>query len=254
MRAEVAGFIDRINVEEGEAVRRGAVIATLRNPDLERKREDLRSQLALLEQRIRVKQAIGETADIIETTRRRAQLEQTLHESEALLARLRVTSPADGIVLSRNISERIGVMLKPGDEFCELAGEGPRRIRVTVDDWDLQDVQVGSRAALRVNSSRGQELEGRVVSVAQASNLFHHFSTASSETAHAVETDTLSMTPVAFRPPGSSSPTRSLSTRAQAEAVNEAASPFDVPLTRFEAVIAIDARGARGARERERRT
>lgn len=236
VRAETSGFIDRIEVKEGDEVKRGALLATMRNIDLEQKRDDLFSRLALIDREIRVQQAQAKTAEAIEGKRRRDQIEVELRESEALLERLQLTSPVDGIVLTPKLGDRVGAALRTGEEFCELGRKGPQSIRVAVDDWDLEDVQAGARASLRIDSSTSitgvREIEGRVASVAPASNLFHHFSPASNTSGGMFISASL-------KPSHVSATSRSLSTRAQVEAVSEATSPFDVPLTRFEAVISI---------------
>jgi putative peptide zinc metalloprotease protein len=166
VRAATEGFIGKVLVREGEVVRRGAKLAVMRDPDLEQQCDSLRSEIALLDCRILLNRAQGATAESLAEERRRAQLSDELAETEARLRRLTITAPADGVVVTPKVEDRVGVLLKAGAEFCELAKAGAVRARVTVDDWYLKDVEVGATASLLFAAMPGCELKGRVTELA----------------------------------------------------------------------------------------
>ncbi|HKA21480.1 MAG TPA: efflux RND transporter periplasmic adaptor subunit [Blastocatellia bacterium] len=232
VRAGTDGFIGSVGVKEGDTVTRGALLAVMHDPDLEQKRNAIQAELSLLERQIVQKQAQGATAESLKDQRRREQIGRQLAETEARLDQLRITAPDNGVVVTRNVSDKIGQMLKQGEEFCELADVARIQARVIVDDWDLEDVRIGSRAALRLNSSPNLRVPGRVVTLSPASELHQRLSPLADFDKTAQQNITPTKTKVAGK---------KLSAREQAEAQSAAAtSPFEAPLTRFEAVIEID--------------
>src|SRR2546426_10062972 len=70
------------------------------------------------------------------------------------------------------------MMLEKGAELCQIARVGSLRARVVVDDWDLNEVEVGAPALLRLNAGSTTDLTGRVISLAPASRLHQRLSPA----------------------------------------------------------------------------
>ncbi len=228
VRAVAPGFISGIVVREGESVRRGALLAVLRDPDLEQKRESLRAQTAVLDRRVLIERAQGDTAEALAIERRRAQLGNEIAEVDAHLQQLNLMAPIDGVVVTPKLEDRLGAMLKPGAEFCELAGSGVPKVRLTIDDWDLQDVEAGAPAALRFNALSGRKIDGRVTSIAPASEIHKRLTQAAAG----------EQNPVMINAGGPAVPTRKLSVREQEEAAaSKANTPFEAPLTRYEVLI-----------------
>ena len=238
VRAESGGFISSIAVGEGAKVRRGQLLAVLRDPDVVQKRDALKSRIAVIERRIMSEQAQNATAESIENQRRRDHLRTELAEVESTLESLNLTSPVDGVIVTSKLDDRLGAMLKPGDRFCEIATNGSPRVIVAVDDWDLLDVSPGSAASLRLNSSPDKEITGHVASLAPASELHQRLSPAFNK-----DNSTGGLTgTVKAAEARSPAARKKLSARQQAElAAMEATSPFDAPITRFDAMIEVDA-------------
>ena len=232
VRVGTDGFIGSVAVKEGDTVKRGALLAVMQDPDLEQKRNSIEAELSLLERQIVQKQAQGATAESLKDQRHREQIGRELADTEARLDELRITAPEAGVIVTRNVSDKVGQMLKQGEEFCELADVGRTRARVVVDDWDLEDVRIGSRAALRLNGAPDLRISGRVVTLSPASELHQRLSPVAEFDKTAQQSLTLTKGKFAGK---------KLSAREQAEAQSAAAtSPFEAPLTRFEAVIEID--------------
>jgi putative peptide zinc metalloprotease protein len=232
VRVGTDGFVGSVTVKEGDIVNRGALLAVMHDPDLEQKHDSIQAELSLLDRQIVQKQAQAATAESLKDQRRREQIARELAETEARLEELRITAPEAGVIVTRNVSDKIGLMLKQGEEFCELADVAKIRARVIVDDWDLEDVRIGSRAALRLNSSPDLSISGRVVTLSPASELHQRLSPVAEFDKTAQQNITLTKGKFGGK---------KLSAREQAEAQSAAAtSPFEAPLTRFEAVIEID--------------
>jgi putative peptide zinc metalloprotease protein len=244
VRAQTEGFIGSVLAREGDFVRRGALLAVMRDIDLEQKRDSLRSQISLLDRNMLVQRAQGDTAQAIQGEQQRAQLSQALAETESQLSSLNLTAPADGIITTPRVEDKAGTMLPKGAELCQIAKSGALRARVVVDDWDLKDVQVGSPAVLRLNAVATSDLKGRVISLAPASQLQQRLSPiAAREAQNEDENRALKLGSFdGFGPGASGSPAKGKkSAREQAEsAADEATSPFEAPLVRFDALIGLD--------------
>ena len=242
VRAETEGFVGSVLTREGDFVRRGDLLAVLRDIDLEQKRDSLRSQIALLGRNALTQNAQGDTAHAIQSGQQRAQLSQALAETESELSNLSITAPADGIIVTPRVEDKAGMMLGKGAELCQIARVGSLRARVVVDDWDLNDVQVGAPAVLRLNAGTSTNLTGRVISLAPASRLHQRLSSVAQVKN---EDDSAALKLAGFDGiaprPSAAQARKKRSAREQAEAAaDEATSPFEAPLVRFDALIALD--------------
>src|ERR1700730_17198744 len=175
VRAETEGFVGSVLVREGDFVRRGALLAVMRDIDLEQTRDSLRSQIGVLDRNALTQRALGDTAHALETEQQRAQLGQALAKTESELLSLSITAPTAGIIMTPGVEDKTGMMLEKGAELCQIARGGSLRARVVVDDWDLKEVEVGAPAVLRLNAM-SNALTGHVISLAPASKLHQRLS------------------------------------------------------------------------------
>jgi putative peptide zinc metalloprotease protein len=244
VRAATEGFLARILVKEGDTVPGGALLAVMHDRNLEEKRDSLQSQIAILDRSILAQSTQGAVAESLVAERRRALLSQQLADTETQLGRLNITAPDGGVVVTPKVEEKVGVMLKQGDQFCEIAKSGAIQARIRVDDWDLEDVAVGAPVTLWLNTAQVRTLSGNITRLAPASELHQRLSPSFRQDA---SNDSRAKTysgeaTVAKENAGTSTPKRKRSARKQAEAaVDEATSPFEAPLTRFDALIQIAA-------------
>lgn len=235
--AATEGFLTNILVKEGDTVTRGALLAVMRHRDLEERRNSLRTEIALMGRNILVQRAQGAVAESLVAEHRRTQQNQQLADIDAQLARLNITAPDDGVVVTPKVEQMVGVMLKQGDQFCEIARSGSVQARIRIDDWDLEDVAVGAPATLWLNAVHGRTLNGHITKLAPASELHQRQAMAAS----GVKTYSGEAT-VVKASSGKTTPERKRSAREEAEAAaDDATSPFQAPLTRFDALIQIAA-------------
>ena len=242
IRAATEGFIANIFVKEGETVHRGTRLAIMQDRDLEEQRNSLQSQIAVLDRSILAQSTQGAVAEALVAGHRRTQLSQQLANAEAQLDRLNIAASDDGVIITPKVEQKVGVMLKQGDQFCEIAKSGSVQARIRVDDWDLEDVAVGAPAKLWLNAAEGRTLNGHVTSLAPASELHQRLSP-SAEQDIASNHDTMTYSgEVTTVKVGAGKPTtkKKRSAREEAEALaDEATSPFEAPLTRFDAMIEV---------------
>ena len=133
-------------------------------------------------------------------------------------------------------------MLRQVDEFCEIAGTGAPQARVRVDDWDLRDVEIGARTSLWLNAAPDQEISGHVRTLAAASELHQRLSPTRDEKSERGAGEASGVPMDKTNTGRAARASRKQSTREQEEAAaDEATSPFDAPLTRFDVLIDVDA-------------
>src|SRR5439155_10876525 len=106
----------------------------------------------------------------------RAQLNQALAQTESELSSLSITAPTDGMIITPRVEDKAGMMLEKGAELCQIAKVGSLRARIVVDDWDLNEVEVGAQAVLRLNAETSTELTGHVISLAASCRLHERLS------------------------------------------------------------------------------
>ena len=244
VRALAEGFIGSVLVREGDMVRRGDLLAVMRDLDLEHKRNALKSQISVADRNMWTLRAKGDTAKAIESQQQSLRLSEELRQTESQLESLSISSPIDGVVITPKVEDRIGAMLRKGAELCRIAGSGPQRARLAVDDWDLQDVEVGSVALLRLESGSGTDFKGKVISLAPASQLHQRLSHVATEEKRN-DSDSPSARLARFDNVGQSGAKPAANGRTTAGAQTELSvaavqSPFEASLTRFDVLIALE--------------
>jgi len=94
------------------------------------------------------------------------QAEAALEVAEARLARLRIVSPVDAIVLSRQAEP--GSMAQPGSVLLSLAAQGGLRIDAGIDEKHLGVLQLGMPARAVADAFPGQPFDAKLIYIAPA--------------------------------------------------------------------------------------
>ena len=135
--AETSGKIERVMVEEGQYVRQGEVLAKLED-------EDLRTQIAVTLQDISKWQSEANRYQASGDDAQRRVSEISLLGSQAKLDRLHflqsrteLRAPIDGVVLTKNLANRVGESMEVGKPFCEMAGRDLYEVEIDLRDQDL---------------------------------------------------------------------------------------------------------------------
>jgi HlyD family secretion protein len=166
-----AGRVAAINVEAGDHVKRGQVLARLnvsvlqpQVANLEAALEQARAEAELADAEYHRAQAVGASGALsAEETQRRRSAAVTaaarvkvaaaqLAESQARLARADVRAPADGIILTRNVE--VGQTATPGGEaLFRLSEGGEIELRGQVAEQDLPLLKVGQLVNVRLTGT-----------------------------------------------------------------------------------------------------
>jgi multidrug efflux pump subunit AcrA (membrane-fusion protein) len=135
--AETTGRIERVLVSEGQYVEQGALLAKLED-------EDLRTQIAVDLQDISKWQAEANRFQTAGDDAQRKVSEINLLGAQAKLDRLHflqgrteLHAPMSGIVLTKNLADRVGETLEIGKSFCEIAAADAYEVQIDLRQQDL---------------------------------------------------------------------------------------------------------------------
>ncbi len=162
----VDGVVAAVHRREGDRVKAGDVIATLKSEPFEAALAQARSALTIAESDVaRARQNADASAVSDGESRQREAVAQIALANDRL-ARTRLTSPASGVILTPRIEERVGQFLPRGAELCVVADEQSVTAEVAVPESDAALVKAGQRTALKFNPYPGRLFRGSVDRVA----------------------------------------------------------------------------------------
>jgi len=163
--SEFEGVIKNVYVREGDALKKGAVIASL---------EDWEYRSALASAQAKYQTAITQmnralaNNDGSEAGIQRAQADYWTSELARAQERLNKTtrrSPIDGIVATPQIENLVGHKLKAGDSFVEIVDNSQSLVDVAIDGADAGLLRSGEKASLKFESFPERTFHGQVVLV-----------------------------------------------------------------------------------------
>jgi putative peptide zinc metalloprotease protein len=162
LRAPTDAWIDRLFVESGQYVEQGAVLAELRNDDLELDAARLKVQIQRTELEIRRLDQERRHAEAQSYTERLRGLEKQLKELESQQKLLYVRALAPGRVVSPRVGDLIGTYAKKGQELLSIGDERRKEVLIaaTQDDLDKLSSRVGQ--PVRIAAAGGESIVGRL--------------------------------------------------------------------------------------------
>lgn len=182
---ELPGVVVRLTVDEKDRVRKGQVIAELRADDLRAELSEARARIEESEADIRfaevdlgraerlLAEQVGtqETADRARRNRdaaaaRRETAQASARRLEAVLAKMRIVSPIDGVVILRSVQP--GEHVEAGEPLLTVADLDRTRVEAEVDEFDAGRVALGSSVQVTAEGYTGQPWPARVEEIPDA--------------------------------------------------------------------------------------
>ena len=176
---DLSGMVVRLTVDEKDRVRKGQVIAELRADDLRAELSEARARIEESEADIRfaevdlgrAERLLAEQVGTQEATdrarrnrdaaaARRETAQASARRLEAVLAKMRIVSPIDGVVVLRSVQP--GEHVEPGDPLVTVADLDRTRIEAEVDEFDAGRVALGSAVQVTAEGYSGQSWPARV--------------------------------------------------------------------------------------------
>jgi multidrug resistance efflux pump len=144
------GYLQEAFVKAGDIVTQGDVLCRLDDRDLLLEQAKWQTELAKLQREQREALATHERSKVRQLQAQRQQLRAELDRVEMKLARSRIKAPLQGVIVSGDLSQSLGVPLQRGDELFKIAPLESYRVLLQVDEQDIGDVQIGQPGILRL--------------------------------------------------------------------------------------------------------
>lgn len=177
--ADAVGRLLRVNVEEGDLVSKGQILAEIDASDLVASREEARAHLdeAIAERRLAQLNADRKVklfaegvlpafdrdaaARDVEITQARIDTARaSIKRLDATIAKTRLVSPISGTVTSRIVNA--GQMVDRGDPAFVVANLNRLRIEGEAHEADADRVAIGAEVEIRADGFPGRSFRGRV--------------------------------------------------------------------------------------------
>jgi membrane fusion protein, multidrug efflux system len=171
IRPEIAGRIDRIAFDEGQQVRKGALLATLESGELRALVSSSRAQASLDKQRLergddmRRKGFISQQAlDELKSAHTRSVAKQ--REDEARLAKTEIRAPFPGVAGLRQVSE--GAYVAAGTDIARLEKIDQLKLDFRVPETFLAQLKSGLAVNVAVDAFPQASFSGKIYALEPA--------------------------------------------------------------------------------------
>jgi RND family efflux transporter MFP subunit len=150
------GYIKEAPIRAGDIVRNGEMLCLLDDRDLKLERLKWSTQKEQLLKQYREAMAKHDRAEVQITKAKIDQAEAQISLLDEQLARTKVITPFDGIVMSGDLTQSLGAPVERGQVLFEVAPLDAYRVIVQVDERDIGEIVVGQRGELALPSMPGQ--------------------------------------------------------------------------------------------------
>jgi RND family efflux transporter MFP subunit len=134
------GFIAEAGARAGDTVSGGQVLARLDDRDLRLEEAKAQAERAQLQQKYRDAEAKHDRVSARILSAQIAETDARLHLVEERLARTRVAAPFDGIIVTGDLSQKLGSPVQQGQVLFEIAPLTAYRIILQVDERFVSDL------------------------------------------------------------------------------------------------------------------
>jgi RND family efflux transporter MFP subunit len=150
--APMQGFVKEAGKRAGDAVKSGETIGRFDDRELKLERVRLASQHAQYGKQYREAMANHNRAQAAIAIAQMEQAAAQLALVDEQLARVEMVAPFDGVIVSGDLSQKLGAPVERGQVLFEIAPLGRFRIALHVDEHDFAEVSPGQRGELAVSS------------------------------------------------------------------------------------------------------
>lgn len=163
--APFAGYIRQASVRAGDVVKNGSILCVLDDRDLTVERMSWSSQEAQYEKQYQ--EALGKRnraeMNIVKAKLEQAQAQLKLVQTK--IERTRIPAPFDGVLVSGDLSQRLGGAVEQGEVLFEIAPLDSYRVFLKVDERRIGDVKTGMNGELLLAAMPHESLEFAVDSL-----------------------------------------------------------------------------------------
>jgi multidrug efflux pump subunit AcrA (membrane-fusion protein) len=162
IRPEVPGFLPKVEFTEGTWIAPGTTLAKMENRELRLAAETAALQLRATEAAIQQARALNKPDELLQLEYILKARQAQLAEAEANIRKLELRAVKGGVLLTRDLGSRVGMLLRAGDTFCEIAPLDPIRISIPLSEKQVRTVRPGQRVELAADAFPGIRFQGTV--------------------------------------------------------------------------------------------
>jgi HlyD family secretion protein len=109
-----------------------------------------------------VQRAVGldKPADLKQAQTVRSAFEAKLQDARRDVENLTLRAKTGGVVLTRDLEAKVGLLLKSNDVLCEIGRLDPMRIKVALSEKQVRYVKRGQRVELKTQAYPGKTIRG----------------------------------------------------------------------------------------------
>ncbi|MEM9659238.1 MAG: biotin/lipoyl-binding protein, partial [Planctomycetota bacterium] len=143
VRAQTAGFVDVVYVDDNQSVAKDDLLLTLSNQELQTELANVEAELKLALRRVRTSVWTVDAARLRDAQSDVAAVKKRLAELNREVASLEVRAPAAGQIVVRNIDQLLGTYLKKGAALALIGSEQSKRLKISVDQEACRELRAG---------------------------------------------------------------------------------------------------------------
>lgn len=162
IRPEVSGFIKEVYVKEGDSVKTGQPLALLINRNIETMHVASEQGLLMSEAAAQRAMAMDKPVELRQAQTERQAYDAKFKESQRDLENLVLRARQDGTVLTRDLHDKIGSLVKSGELVMELGTLDPMTIKMALNEKQVRYVEKGQKVLLKLDAYPGRTIQGRI--------------------------------------------------------------------------------------------
>jgi biotin carboxyl carrier protein len=159
LTAPIDAYLRQLHVRPGDFVKKGQVLAQLSDEDLRQQARSREAEIAQHDNAFVDAFTKGERSQAAQAQARATEARAQLALVAQQLARTRITAPFDGVVISGDLSQRLGAPFKRSDLLFTVSPMTGWRVVLEVDERQITRVQSGQVAKLLLTALPSQPVE-----------------------------------------------------------------------------------------------
>ena len=166
--APVDGFVQQATLRPGAAVKAGQPLLSIETRELALERDKWTAEASQLDKQYRDALTKDDAAPIVIA---RSKLEQAQAQLELVtrqMERARLAAPIDGVLLSGDFTQSLGMPVKRGQELMVVAADRAYRVVAEVDEQDVAALREGQRLSILFGALADRPLAATVTRIAPA--------------------------------------------------------------------------------------
>jgi hypothetical protein len=152
------GFLESVHVRPGDFVRADQILVELARQDLLLELSRWQSELAKHENAYGAAMSSGDTSRLTASLAGLQEARAQLDLVQGQLNRAQIRAPFDGVVISGDLSQSLGVPVERGNALLTVAPIEGRRLIIEVDERDIAQVRPGQTGEFVLRAMPGEAL------------------------------------------------------------------------------------------------